>query len=181
MVQKVDSMQFEIVLVLLRNRTHLREIGRILGESHSTILRKVNELIDKNIIGAEQQGKNKVYSLKNNLIAKSMIYMAEKYKLLKLLKEYPMLSIILEEVVKKTNEKLIVVFGSYAKFSAGKDSDIDIYIETKNRRIKNIVKEIDRRLSVKIGFFDKDSLLIKEIIKNHVIVKGVEEFYEKNI
>ena len=37
----------------------------------------------------------------------------------------------------------------------------------------------DSKLSIKIGKYDKKSLLIKEIEKNHIIIKGVEEFYEK--
>jgi len=179
MVQKIDSLHLDTVLILLRGKIHLREIARLLGESHSTILRKLNELIKENVIEAEFQGKNKLYSLKNNLMGRSTIYMAENYKLTKLLKEYPKLSIILSEVSKKTDEKVIMIFGSYAKFLAKPNSDIDIFIETKSRKVKDIVKEINSKLSVKIGPMDKDSLLIKEIIKNHVILKGVEEFYER--
>ena len=179
MVQKIDSLHLDIVLQLLKGKTHLREIARLLGESHSTVLRKLNELTKENIIETEQQGKNKLYSLKNNLMARSTIYMAENYKLTKLLKEYPKLAVILEDVIKKTDEKLIIIFGSYAKFSAKPNSDIDIFIETKSRKTKDTIKEIHSKLSVKIGPFDKDSLLIKEIIKNHVILGGVEEFYNK--
>jgi len=179
MVQKIDSLHLKIILILIKNRIHLREIARVLGESHSTILRKLNELINENIIESEQQGKNKLYSLKNNLITKSMVYMAENYKLIKLLKEYPKLEIILKDITKKTDVKLIIIFGSYAKFSAKSNSDIDIFIETKSRKVKDIVKKINSKLSVKIGPLDKNSLLIKEIIKNHVILKGVEEFYER--
>ena len=41
------------------------------------------------------------------------------------------------------------------------------------------VKETNSKLSIKIGKFDTKSLLIKEIIKNHIIIRGVEEFYER--
>jgi len=41
------------------------------------------------------------------------------------------------------------------------------------------VESIHSRIKVKFGDFDLSSNLIKEIIKNHVILKGVEEFYEK--
>ena len=179
MVQKIDSIHLDVVLLLLKGKIHLREIARILGESHSTILRKLNKLIKENTIEAEQQGKNKLYSLKKNIVTKSIVYMAEHYKLIKLLREYPKLSIIFEDVIKKTDERLIVLFGSYAKFSAKPNSDIDIFIETKSRKVKDVVKEINSKLSVKIGPFDKNSLLIKEIIKNHIILRGTEEFYNK--
>ena len=39
---------------------------------------------------------------------------------------------------------------------------------------------LDSKLSIKIGKYDKNNNLIKEIEKNHVIIKGVDEYYEKN-
>ena len=50
----------------------------------------------------------------------------------------------------------------------------------KKKHEKNKIKELNSKLSIKIGDFDVNSLLIKEIIKNHVIIRGVEEFYTKN-
>jgi predicted nucleotidyltransferase len=179
MVQKIDNMQHEIILLLLKGKVHLREIARLLGESHSTVLRKINRMVEGGVIDTERQGKNKIYSIRDNLMARSFIYMAENYKLVKLLDKYPKLRIILEDVLKKTDEELIVVFGSYAKFSAGSNSDIDIFVETKDGDVKEQVKRLNSKLSVKIGPFDKISLLIKEIIKDHVIIRGVEEFYNK--
>ena len=38
----------------------------------------------------------------------------------------------------------------------------------------------DTKLSIKIGKYDKSNLLIKEILKNHIIIIGVERYYEKN-
>lgn len=72
-----------------------------------------------------------------------------------------------------------VFFGSYAKGLAKKDSDIDIYVETTDKKIKQDLELLDSRLSVKIGKYNRENLLIKEIEKNHVIIKGVEEYYEK--
>ena len=75
---------------------------------------------------------------------------------------------------------MIILFGSYAKGIAKKESEIDIYIETTNNSIKERIKSINSRINVKIGKFDANSLLIKEIIKNHVILRRVEQFYEKS-
>jgi len=74
---------------------------------------------------------------------------------------------------------LIILFGSYAKGLEKKDSDIDIYIETKSRNVKKVVEDIHSKINVKIGSFDTKSPLIKEIIKDHVIIKGIEVFYDK--
>ena len=75
---------------------------------------------------------------------------------------------------------MILLFGSYAKGNIRKDSDLDIYIETTNIKVKKKVQDIYDPISVKIGKFNPNDLLIKEIIKNHVIIKGGEEYYEKN-
>ena len=179
MVQNKNNLEYEIILVLLRNKAHLREIARILGESHSTILRKINELVKENILDYKKEGKNKVFFIKNNLQAKNYVYSAEIYKLNKLLKKYPELSIIFEDIKKNFSKGMIILFGSYAKDTPKKESDIDIYLETNDNKIKNKIRELNSKLSIKIGKFETESLLIKEIIKNHIIIRGLEDFYER--
>src|SRR3989344_1416436 len=142
MVQNKNNLELEIILVLLKNKTHLREIARILNESHSTILRKINDLIKENVLDYKKEGKNKVFFIKNNLKAKNYIYSAEIHKLNNLLKKHSELSVIFEDIKKK-------------------------------------VKDVHSKLSIKIGKFDTKSLLIKEIIKNHIIIRGLEDFYER--
>lgn len=180
MVQNKTNMDLEIILVLIKEKTHLRGIARKLGESHSTVLRRVNELVKENVVDYRIEGKNKTFSIKNNLQARNYIYSAERYKLAKLLNKYSRLSVIFDDVLKNVQNKMIVIFGSYAKFLAKQDSDIDIYIDTRDEKIKNKIQEINSRIRAKTGRFDANSLLIKEIIKNHVILRGIEEFYEKN-
>jgi len=179
MVQNKNNLDLEIISVLLRNKTHLREIARTLNESHSTVLRKINELVKENVIDYKKEGKNKVFFIKNNLKARNYVYSAEMHKLNSLLKKHPELSIILEEIKKEFSKGMIILFGSYAKGIPKKDSDIDIYLETNDNNIKNRVKETNSRLSIKIGKFDTKSLLIREIIKNHIIIRGLEDFYER--
>ena len=179
MVQNRDNMDLEIILLLVRDESHLRGIAKQLKESHSTILRKLNKLVKENILDYKIEGKNKVFYIKKNLQAKNYIFNAERYKLIKLLKKYPELNIIINDILEKTKEKLIVLFGSYAKFTAKKDSDIDIFVETRSRKTKEAIEATHSKIRVKIGDFDIDSQLIKEIIKNHIILRGVEEFYEK--
>ena len=179
MVQKRDNMELEIVLLLLKQDIHVRGLAKALNEPHATVLRKLNRLAKQNVIDFQKEGKNKVFSLQKNISAINHVLQAEIYKLNLLLKKYPELTIILEEILKKVDEKFIVIFGSYAKFRAKKESDIDIYIETKNRNIKKVVEGMHSKINVKIGPFDIKSNLIKEIIKDHVIVRGYEKFYEQ--
>lgn len=109
MVQN-KNIELEIILILIRNKSYLREIARVIGESHSTVLRKINYLKKENIIDYNVEGRNKVLFIKDNIKAKNYVYSAEIYKLNKLLKKHPELSIILEEIkkiFKKRNDNFI--------------------------------------------------------------------------
>ncbi len=181
MVQKRNNLELEIINLLLKTEGHVRGIAQGLNQSHSTILRKLNHLKKENIVDSKTEGKNKVFFLKRNFISQGYIYQAELHKLTRLLSKYPELSIIFEDILKKTDEKLIVLFGSYAKGLAKPESDIDIYIETSSRNVKKSIEEIHSKINVKIGIFDPESPLIKEIIKDHIILRGIEEFYGKEL
>lgn len=170
---------YDIILTLLKGRSHGRAIGNKINAPHASVQRALTDLAKKNILDYKQEGKNKVYFIKNTLIAKKQVYIAEYYRFTRLLEKYPLLNPIIEDILNVTKSNLILLFGSYAKFSAKKDSDIDIYIETENKNIKSRIESINSKINVKIGKFDKDSLLIKEIIKNHIILKGIEEYYGK--
>ncbi|MBI4159516.1 nucleotidyltransferase domain-containing protein [Candidatus Woesearchaeota archaeon] len=181
MVQKRNSLEMDIIELLLNVDNHVRGIAKKLNESHSTILRKLDNLKRENVIDSRKEGKNKIFFLKKNLVSKTYILQAELHKLAKLLRHNPELGVIFEDILKKTDAKLIVLFGSYAKGLAKKDSDVDIYIETKNRDVKKVIEAIHSKINVKIGSFDIKSPLIKEIIKDHVILRGIEVFYDKQV
>ncbi len=171
--------KYEILLLLLKKEMHGRELAKELKTSLTRIQAILKELRDSNIIDYKEQGRNHVYFIKINLIAKSFILNAENYKLFKTINKYPILMPIFQDITKKSKCSLIILFGSYAKGIPKEDSDIDIYIETKDIKVKENIQKINDLVSVKIGKFNSDDLLIKEIIKNHVIIKGAEEYYEK--
>ncbi len=179
MADNRDDIISEILLILIKERNHLREMGRKLGVHHSIIARKLKKLMNENVLDYNLEGKNKVFYIKNNIQAKNYVFNAERYKLMKLFRKYPELMIITEDILKKSKERMILLFGSYAKFIPKKGSDIDIYVETKDKKIKEELESINYKIKVKIGSFDTNDNLIMEIIKNHIVLKGVEEFYDK--
>ena len=177
----MEQKELEIVFVLLKYKEmHVRGLGKATRQPHANISRAMKRLLKKNIVDFKIEGKNKLFRLKKGVETLNYAYAAEHYKLIKLLEKYPPLSVIVEDILSKTGEKLIIIFGSYAKFIAKKESDIDVFVETTKRNIKKELEKINSRLSIKIGKFDKNSLLIKEIMKDYVIIKGVEYYYEKN-
>ena len=178
MVHNRDNLDL-IILLLLREPTHVRGIAKRLGESHSTIQRRLNELVKENVLDHKREGRNKVFFIKKSLKAKNYVFNAEHYKQIMLLRTYPKLNVIAEEILRKCNGRMIIIFGSYAKFKAKTDSDIDVYVETEDTQAKAEVESIHSKINVKTGKFDLNSELVKEIVKDHVILKGVEDFYEK--
>ncbi len=177
---ELKEYKYEIVNELLNNENHIRGIAKKLNVNHMTIVRKIKTLAKENVVDYKEEGKNKTYFLKKTIEAKNYVFSTENYKLNKLLKKYPTLRGIIEKIQKNKKIKLAVLFGSYAKGISKPESDIDVYIDTVDKKVKDDVSLIDLRLSIKIGKYSKSNLLIKEIEKNHVIIKGVEQYYDKN-
>ncbi|MHB1830463.1 MAG: nucleotidyltransferase family protein [Candidatus Micrarchaeaceae archaeon] len=179
MYQKRNDTYFtalKVILVLIDGETYLRGVARAMSASPSTVMRVLDDLSVKNVIDYRKEGKNKVFFIKSTLQARMYVYMAEHYKFDLLLTKYPKLGVILKEVIGKTGRKLVVLFGSYANFTATSKSDIDIYVEGDD--VDSGLKEISSFISLKFGRFDMNSPLIKEMIKKHIIIHGVEDFYE---
>jgi len=170
----------EIAFLLLKGKSHIREIARKLNISHTMARHKLDALLKENVVDFATEGKNKAYFLKNTAEARAYAIMAEKYALVKALHRYPELRGFTDKVMADDRIKLAIIFGSYAKGIAKKDSDIDLYIETEDIKLKKEIQLSDSKLSVKIGKYNKESLLIKEIEKNHIILKGAELYYEKS-
>lgn len=175
----VKNITNEIVLLLSGNNLHTRALAKELNTNHVTVINKLESLMEENVVDFKQEGKNKVYFLKKSVEARNYVIMAELYKLNKVIRIYPTLRKIIEAIKRHSKIKLAILFGSYAKGIAKRDSDIDIFIETRDRNLKKELQLLNSKLSVKIGNYNRTNLLIREIKKNHVIIKGVEMYYEK--
>ena len=171
--------KLEIVDILVKGENHLRGIAGVLNINHMMVVRKIKELEGENVVDFKVKGKNKVYFLKENSESKSYVLMTEQYKLIRLLLKHPFLRDFVLKIQKDKKIKLALIFGSYSKGAETNSSDVDIYLETENRNMKKKYSSIDSKFSIKIGKWDEKNFLIKEIIKNHVLIKGGEIFYEK--
>ncbi|MDD5087042.1 MAG: nucleotidyltransferase domain-containing protein [Candidatus Nanoarchaeia archaeon] len=172
--------KLEIINVLLKEKSHIRKIANKLNINHMMIVRKIKHLSNENVVDFTKQGKNQVYFLKKTVESRAYVFIAETSNLIKTISKYSELRSIVEKIQKDKRIKLALLFGSYAKGIAKKESDIDIFIETENNNIKKEFNLIDSRLSIKIGKYSMKNDLIKEIDKDHVVIKGVEYYYEKN-
>jgi predicted nucleotidyltransferase len=167
-----------IILELAKRPNHVRGIAKTIGMNHMTVSRALRDMYSKNIIDYELQGKNKVYKIKNTIDARNYLVMAESYALINKINQYPILRKIVKNIQSNNNIKLIILFGSYAKNLAKSNSDIDIFIKTKDRDLKKEIEQLNTKISVKIGSLN-DEILSNEIKKDHIILKGAEQYYDK--
>ena len=86
---------------------------------------------------------------------------------------------ILSEILKDKPVYQVILFGSYAKKNATKDSEIDLIIDTKSKlkgfALLKLICQIEEKLQKEIDGFEKyeiveNSLIDKEIRKTGVIV-----------
>ena len=180
MEQKSYNREFEIILFLLKQKSHIREISKNLRLNHMYVKRSLDKLYEKGIVDFEESGKNKTFYLKNNLEKRNKILSAELYKQTKILNKNTFLRPVFNKIISNKKIKLALLFGSFAKGVNNKKSDVDIYIETESLELKKEVEKINSKIDVKTGKFDKYSPLIKEIMENHVIIKGVERYYDES-
>ena len=187
------KLELKIVDLLARNTERkftINEIAKFLEEYYSFVHRIVNKLIKDSVVTKEKAGKSYLCSI--NLYNEKTIILVNLSKIEKkndLYNSNKELKIILEDFVKSAESLItpisIVLFGSYAKGTATKESDIDILLISKTKvGIDKITKEIYAKYGKEINPVimtsedfkrQKDKSLIKEIIKDHYVLYGVEK------
>jgi len=162
-------------------RIYGRDVAKKLKMNQKTVSNTLNKLEKEHILKFKQEGKNKYYYL-NEFYPhlKEVIHLIETQRKINFLEKYKKLKELFSKLEQRT-EGILVVFGSYANFSSSESSDLDVFLIGK---IKDI-EDLEELYNIKINIvkstkikFDKNEHIIKEIIKNHIILKGMEDFIE---
>ena len=162
-------------------RIYGRDISDKLGMNQKTVSNTLNELEKEYILKSNQEGKNKYYSLnKPYPYLKEIINILETQRKIDFLIKYKKLHDFFNKLESRI-DGMLVVFGSYANFSSNEKSDLDIFLIGK---IKD-VDDLEELYNIKINVvksskvkFDKNEHIIREIIKNHIILSGRESFID---
>lgn len=166
--------------MLLNGGSHSRELAGRLGVNPMTVSRRLKQLVIENVLDFKAEGRNRVFRLKGSIEARNAVMRAELHKLDLILLRYPGLRGIVSTIQSNPRVPLAILFGGHANATARPDSDIDLHIETKDVVLKKEIESLSQRLSVKIGKYDRKSPLIREIERNHVIIKGGERYIERS-
>ncbi len=158
-------------------RLFLREISRLSGLALKTTQRILENLEKARILKSDVSGKNKYFSLNmDNIETKSLLLQAEVYQTMHFAEKYTVFKSFLKEI--KNISGAIIVFGSFAKFAAGKNSDVDILIisdkrpELPSHLLPYKIHQISLSEDKLIKASEKNELLIKKIEENHVILNN---------
>ena len=192
MVEKITSVKLKILKLYLSNYTaqyHVRELAKLAKKNHVTLLPHLYDLDKDKILISKKIGKNKTYSLNfDNILTLKYIVMAEITESIEFLEHVFLIKKIASEIFHIGFEGAILLFGSYAKKTQTNESDIDLFYlgnikQTDIDAIRRIGSTYGKTINVKSASLNnfelalqKKDILVREIIKNHVILQNGERF-----
>jgi predicted nucleotidyltransferase len=183
MYKKVNITEnhLRILTLFTKNREYfVREVNRLTKLSPRTAQLILEDLEKKAVLEANTRGKIKLYKLKETFEAKLYLTLTENYKKITFFKTNPLIKEIIEKILPFIKGTALI-FGSYAKGTNKQDSDLDLFIAGKceEEKIDKISDVYGINISLKIygrNAFKQPDTLTKEVIDNHVLVKG--ELYD---
>jgi predicted nucleotidyltransferase len=165
---------------------HLRAIARETQVDVKAVQLQLKRLEKMNIFSSVLKGRNKEYRLNlGNSITKYYMVMAETLARIIYLRNF-LIKKIVDEIGNKI-DGIIILFGSFAKGNATKESDVDLLVISEKKPSRLVAQEagdlVARTISIKSmsrkqfsnGLEEKDPL-VNEIISNHITLKGVDDF-----
>ncbi|MFH1917680.1 MAG: nucleotidyltransferase domain-containing protein [Nanoarchaeota archaeon] len=161
-----------------------RELIKKVKISQKNIALTLDKLEKEGILSSKISGNIKYFSLnKKNSLIKSYLLLSEIEKSIEFFNKNPKIQQILGKI--GNGEDIICIFGSYAKETQKKSSDLDLFIVGKfdENEIKAISKDYGIGISIKggtksnfVSSLKEKNPLMEEILENHIIFSGYEQF-----
>ena len=192
MVESINNIKLELISLFRSNyfnQFHIRAMAKLIGKSHVSLLPHLKSFEKDKILLSKSVGKSKVYSLniENNQV-REFLSLSEKKETLNLLNKEFLIKKLNDEFLSLNLNGCLILFGSYANLTYTKESDIDLlYIgeikENEKKKIKDFGKAYNKEIhltSMNLKQFkeqlSKQGTLIKEIVKNHIILYSHDIF-----
>ena len=157
-----------------------RELAKSIKVSHTAVIKSLDDLKGINVVGVVHPGTSNIIKLNKESYLTDIIMDLFNYERMTLIS-------LKKDIAKgiKTAKK-IALFGSIAEKKEKLNSDIDILIIAKNKEeIMKLIAEKQNKFSKKFGNIisayiltenefkkNKNTDLIKNIIKRHIMIKG---------
>ena len=165
---------------------YIREVEKLLKISPRTAQLILEDLENKGIIESKIKGKIKSYKLRVNELSKRYLTFVEQYKSIAFIEK----NLLVKEVIEKICpfiDGIGIIFGSYAKGTSNKESDLDIFVAGDYERegVKKVSRNLGIEISVKcypLKTFETNinqDILLKEVLKNHIVFINAELFIQK--
>ncbi|MBI2522847.1 nucleotidyltransferase domain-containing protein [Candidatus Woesearchaeota archaeon] len=162
------------------SRFYLRQISKLAKIPLKTCQTALMNLEKEKVLKSKIEGKNKYFALNlDNIKAKSNLLQAEIYRTDIFLEAYPQIKTFLKSI--NTNIP-IIVFGSFARLKADRNSDLDLLIVAgeKQKLPYHLLPYKVHQVNISENSFSKaikeQETLVKEIGENHVILNN-HSFY----
>lgn len=163
-----------------KTRFYLRQISKLSKLPLKTCQDTLSILEKFKILKSRTEGKNKYFSLNlENIKTKSYLLQSEIYQTDLFIEKYPQFKIFLKAL--RTTVP-IIVFGSFAKFVAKKNSDLDLLVISKKELklpfhlLSFSPHQINMTEKTFLKILKEQEDLIKEIEENHIILNN-HSFY----
>ena len=162
-------------------RIYGRELVGKVSLSQKNIALTLDELENDGILVSRKEGNMKFFSLNlKNPRIKDILTQVDVSRKLNFLKKHKKIEHILGE-----DDRIVGIFGSYAKGTEKPDSDLDLFI-IGNKKVQDYDKKGEVfNLNISIKYFtekqfiklaEEKNALISEIMKNYVVVFSIESF-----
>ena len=179
MIQKSNiSKVLELLFDNPNKEYNLKELSRLSKIAHTSVKSYINIMIKEGIIleKKEKKGKRIFPTYKTNI-------QSQEYRKLKKISNIQRIieSGLIEYLKDKTMPRSIVLFGSYQKGEDTEESDIDIFIESTEKKVN--LEQFEKKLNKKIQLhfnsdFDKYSKELKNNIINGLKLFGFLEVFK---
>jgi predicted nucleotidyltransferase len=163
----------------------MHELSKILKIPYASFYRSVNGM--KELLSIQNVGKSKVLQLnRDNSILKAHLTVASDEEKKEYLSHKSLIRMISKELDTKD---IVVLFGSYAKKSERKRSDIDILVVNKKGNKSISFKKFETLLrkeinsvfvtekEFKLMLKEKEENVGKQVLKNHIILNNPDKFW----
>ena len=180
----IHNSYFEIVEQFLgdyNREIYGRELIGTVSLSQKSIALALDNLEKKGILTSRKSGNMKFFRLnKEYARIRDIIVMAELSRKTDFLERHKTIANLF-----KNDTRIVGLFGSYAKGTQKKDSDIDLFIigEKNKKDYSDLAKVYDLDVSIKYfsvkdfeSLLKKKNPLIREIIENHILIFNIEQF-----